>query len=102
MPSRAVKEPIQFRPMLHTSACWLPWSPRNLMPLRSTWRAALSDTPRLRLVKLAIRVIAEDPHLPFACPGSPAQQRGQRPDHTPGHRNPKDRRYTPTTRPRRR
>ena len=62
----------QFRLMLHTGAYWLLWSLRSLMPKRSTWRAAQFDTLRLRLVKLAARVVALKTrgmlHLPSACP----------------------------------
>ena len=62
----------QFRLMLHTGAYWLLWSLRRLMPKRSTWRVAQSDTLRLRLVKLATCVVALKtrvmPHLPSACP----------------------------------
>ena len=62
----------QFRLMLHTGAYWLLWSLRSLMPKRSTWRMAQFDTLRLRLVKLAARVVAPKTrvmlHLPSACP----------------------------------
>lgn len=62
----------QFRLMLHTGAYWLLWSLRSLMPKRSTWRVAQFDTLRLRLVKLATRVVALKTrvmlHLPNACP----------------------------------
>jgi hypothetical protein len=62
----------QFRLMLHTAAYWLLWSLRSLMPKRSTWRVAQFDTLRLRLVKLATRVVALKTkvmlHLPSACP----------------------------------
>ena len=62
----------QFRLMLHTGAYWLLWSLRSLMPRRSTWRVAQFDTLRLRLVKLATRVVAPKTgvmlHLPSACP----------------------------------
>jgi hypothetical protein len=62
----------QFRLMLHTGAYWLMWSLRSLMPKRSTWRVAQFDTLRLRLVKLATRVVALKTrvmlHLPSACP----------------------------------
>ena len=48
------------------------WSLRSLMPKRSTWRVAQFDTMRLRLVKLATRVVALKTrvmlHLPSACP----------------------------------
>ena len=62
----------QVRLMLHTAAYWLLWSLRSLMPKRSTWRVAQFDTLRLRLVKLATRVVALKTrvmlHLPSACP----------------------------------
>lgn len=62
----------QFRLMLHTGAYWLLWSLRSLMPKRSTWRVAQFDTLRLRLVKLATRVVALKTrvmlHLPSASP----------------------------------
>jgi hypothetical protein len=62
----------QFRLMLHTGAYWLLWSLRRLMPKRSSWRVVQFDTLRLRLVKLATRVVALKTrvmlHLPSACP----------------------------------
>jgi hypothetical protein len=62
----------QVRLMLHTAAYWLMWSLRSLMPKRSTWRVAQFDTLRLRLIKLATRVVALKRrvmlHLPSACP----------------------------------
>lgn len=47
----------QFRLFLHGAAYWLLWSLRTLMPRRSSWRTAQFDTLRLRLVKLAVRVV---------------------------------------------
>src|SRR3954452_24033660 len=62
----------QLRLMLHTGAYWLLWSLRSLIPKRSTWRVAQFDTLRLRLVKLAARVVALKTrvmlHLPSAYP----------------------------------
>jgi hypothetical protein len=62
----------QFRLLLHTSAYWLMWSLRSLMPKRSTRRVAQFDTLRLRPVKLAARVVELKTrvllHLPCACP----------------------------------
>src|SRR5918993_1564698 len=62
----------QFRLLLHTAAYWLMWSLRSLMPKRSAWRVAQFDTLRLRLVKLAARVLELKTrvllHLPSACP----------------------------------
>jgi hypothetical protein len=61
-----------FRLMLHTGAYWTLWSLRSLMPKRSSWRVAQFDTLRLRLVKLAMRVVELKTrvtlHLPAACP----------------------------------
>ncbi len=47
----------QFRLFLHAGAYWLLWSLRSLMPRRSSWRVAQFDTMRLRLIKLATRVV---------------------------------------------
>ncbi len=47
----------QFRLFLHGAAYWLMWSLRTLMPRRSSWRTAQFDTLRLRLIKLAVRVV---------------------------------------------
>jgi hypothetical protein len=62
----------QLRLFLHTGAYWLMWSLRRVMPKRSTWRVAQFDTLRLRLVKLAVRVVELKTrvmlHLPSACP----------------------------------
>ena len=62
----------QFRLFLHAGAYWLLWSLRSLMPKRSLWRIAQFDTLRLRLIKIAARVIELKTmirlHLPTACP----------------------------------
>ena len=62
----------QFRLFLHAGAYWLLWSLRALMPKRSVWRVAQFDTLRLRLIKLAARVVELKTmikvHLPTACP----------------------------------
>ncbi|MFL5088940.1 MAG: transposase, partial [Xanthobacteraceae bacterium] len=51
---------------------WLLWSLRSLMPKRSPWRVAQFDTLRLRLIKIAARVVELKTqirlHLPTACP----------------------------------
>jgi Transposase DDE domain group 1 len=48
------------------------WSLRSLMPKRSPWRIAQFDTLRLRLIKIAARVVELKTqirlHLPTACP----------------------------------
>ena len=62
----------QLRLMLHTGAYWLMWSLRRLMPKHSSWRVAQFDTLRLRLLKLAARVVEWKTkvmvHLPSAFP----------------------------------
>jgi len=50
-------EANQFRLFLHAGAYWLLWSMRRVMPKRSTWRVMQFDTLRLRLVKIAARVV---------------------------------------------
>jgi Transposase DDE domain group 1 len=62
----------QFRLFLHAGAYWLLWALRTAMPKRSAWRAAQFDTLRLRLIKIAARVVETKTqirlHLPTACP----------------------------------
>ena len=62
----------QLRLMLHTGAYWLMWSLRRLMPKHSSWRVAQFDTLRLRLLKIAARVVEWKTkvmvHLPSAFP----------------------------------
>lgn len=47
----------QFRLFLHAGAYWLMWGLRVSMPKRSIWRVAQFDTLRLRLIKIAARVV---------------------------------------------
>jgi hypothetical protein len=62
----------QFRLFLHAGAYWLMWGLRAMMPKRSTWRVAQFDTLRLRLIKIAARVIELKTQIrllmPTACP----------------------------------
>jgi Transposase DDE domain group 1 len=62
----------QFRLFLHAGAYWLLWSLRVLMPRRSSWRVAQFDTLRLRLVKIAARIVEMKMqikvHLPTSAP----------------------------------
>ena len=48
------------------------WGLRMLMPRRSSWRTAQFDTLRLRLVKLAVRLVEMKTqvklHLPSSAP----------------------------------
>jgi hypothetical protein len=62
----------QFRLFLHAGAYWLIWGLRVSMPKRSVWRVAQFDTLRLRLIKVAARVVEMKTmikiHLPTAYP----------------------------------
>ena len=62
----------QLRLFLHAGAYWIMWGLRVSMPRRSMWRVAQFDTLRLRLVKLAARVVEMKTtiriHLPTSCP----------------------------------
>ena len=62
----------QFRLFLHAGAYWLMWALRAAMPKRSAWRVAQFDSLRLRLIKIAVRVVELKTqirlHLPSACP----------------------------------
>jgi hypothetical protein len=63
----------QLRLFLHAGAYWLMWGLRVSMPKRSAWRVAQFDTLRLRLIKIAARVVEMKTiirvHLPVSCPG---------------------------------
>ncbi|RWA95909.1 IS1380 family transposase [Mesorhizobium sp.] len=62
----------QFRLFLHAGAYWLMWSLRAAMPKRSSFAVAQFDTLRLRLIKIAARVVEMKTqirlHLPTSCP----------------------------------
>ena len=62
----------QFRLFLHAGAYWLLWSLRTLMPRRCSWRVAQFDTLRLRLIKIAARIVEMKTkikvHLPTSAP----------------------------------
>ncbi|MDX8443966.1 IS1380 family transposase, partial [Mesorhizobium australafricanum] len=47
----------QFRLFLHAGAYWLMWGLRAAMPKRSSFAVAQFDTLRLRLIKIAARVV---------------------------------------------
>jgi len=68
-------EANQFRLFLHAGAYWLLWSMRRLMPQRSAWRVMQFDTLRLRLIKIAARVVELKTqikiHLPSSAPDQP-------------------------------
>jgi Transposase DDE domain group 1 len=62
----------QFRLILHTAAYWLLHTLRAAAPKRSCWKTAEFATVRLRLIKLAARVVEGTARiriwLPTACP----------------------------------
>jgi hypothetical protein len=62
----------QFRLFLHAGAYWLMWGLRAAMPKRSRFAGAQFDTLRLRLIKIATRVVEMKTqirlHMPTACP----------------------------------
>jgi hypothetical protein len=62
----------QLRLFLHAGAYWLMWGLRVSMPKRSMWRVAQFDTLRLRLIKIAARVVEMKTmirvHLPTSYP----------------------------------
>jgi Transposase DDE domain group 1 len=64
-------EANQFRLFLHAAAYWLLWSMRRVMPKHSVWRVMQFDNLRLRLIKLAARVVELKTlkiHLPSSAP----------------------------------
>src|SRR5271157_138555 len=63
-------EANQFRLFLHAGAYWLLWSMRRLMPKPSTWRVMQFDTLRLRLIKIAARVVELKTQLKIHLPSS--------------------------------
>jgi len=67
-------EANQFRLFLHAGAYWLLWSMRRAMPKRSAWRVMQFDTLRLRLVKLAARVVELKTQLKIHLPSSAPDQ----------------------------
>ncbi len=62
----------QLRLFLHAGAYWMMWNLRALMPRRSSWRVMQFDTLRLRLMKIAARVVDLKSqiklHLPTSAP----------------------------------
>lgn len=62
----------QFRLFLHAGAYWLMWGLRAAMPRRSRFAVAQFDTLRLRLIKIAARVVEMKTqirlHLPTSFP----------------------------------
>ena len=64
----------QFRLFLHAGAYWLLWSMRRLMPKASAWRVMQFDTLRLRLVKIAVRVVELKKKIKIHLPSSTPDQ----------------------------
>ncbi len=62
----------QLRLFLHAGTYWLMWGLSASMPRRSMWRVAQFDTLRLRLIKVAARVVEMKTmirvQLPTSCP----------------------------------
>jgi Transposase DDE domain group 1 len=62
----------QVRLFLHAGAYWLMWGLRMSMPKHSIWRVAQFDTLRLRLIKIAARIVEMKTmikiHLPTSSP----------------------------------
>ena len=67
-------EANQFRLFLHAAAYWLLWSMRRVMPKHSVWRVMQFDTLRLRLIKLAARVIELKTQIKIHLPSSAPDQ----------------------------
>ena len=64
----------QFRLFLHAAAYWRMWGLRASMPKRSSWRKAQFDTLRLKLVKVAARIVEMKTMIKLHLPqSSPAQ-----------------------------
>ena len=64
----------QFRLFLHAGAYWLLWSLRRVMPKASSWRVMQFDTLRLRLIKLAARVVELKTQIKIHLPSSAPDQ----------------------------
>ena len=67
-------EANQFRLFLHAGAYWLLWSMRRVMPKGSTWRVMQFDTLRLRLIKIAARVVELKTQIKIHLPSSAPDQ----------------------------
>jgi hypothetical protein len=63
-----------FRRDQHAGAYWLLWSMRRLMPKGSTGRVMQFDTLRLRLIKLAARVVELKTQIKIPLPSSAPDQ----------------------------
>ena len=61
----------QFRLFLHAGAYWLLWRLRALMPKASAWWV---DTLRLRLIKVAARIVERKTQIKVHLPTSASDQ----------------------------
>src|SRR6202040_2783013 len=64
----------QFRLFLHAGSYWILWSMRRLMPKGSAWRVMQFDTLRLRLIKIAARVVELKKQIKIHLPSSTPDQ----------------------------
>jgi len=64
----------QFRLILHSAAYWLLHGLRNAAPKRSVWRTAQLDTIRVRLIKIAARVVELRTRIKVSLPTACADQ----------------------------
>jgi Transposase DDE domain group 1 len=55
---------------LHAGSYWLLWSMRRLMPKGSAWRVMQFDTLRLRLIKIAARIVEQKNQIKIHLPSS--------------------------------
>ena len=67
-------EANQFRLFLHAGAYWLLWSMRRVLPRGSTWRVVQFDTLRLRLIKIAARIVELKTQVKIHLPSSTPDQ----------------------------
>jgi hypothetical protein len=67
-------EANQFRLFLHAGAYWLLWSLRRAMPRPSPWRVMQFDTLRLRLIKIAARIVELKTQIKIHLPSSAPDQ----------------------------
>ena len=65
---------IYAREMQHPGDYWLLWSMRRVMPKRSAWRVVQFDTLRLRLIKLAARVVELKTQIKIHLPSNAPDQ----------------------------
>src|ERR1700756_82816 len=67
-------EANQFCFFLHAGVFWVLWSRRRVLPRGSTWRVVQFDTLRLRLIKIAARVVELKTQVKIHLPSSTPDQ----------------------------